>query len=77
MVGNTKWDIKEVGIEYSPYVDHILKQIQTFGRRLSREAKSGSIPDKVVDTLWEEIISYTMEQIVEGYARAKKVRIQC
>jgi len=72
MVINTKWDIKEVGINQSPYVDWVLKELTNFGKKLNREATSYGISQKQRDIVWEELVKYTMEQLVEGYSRVKK-----
>jgi hypothetical protein len=72
-VCNTKWDIKEIGIDSSAYVDYIIKQLQQVNRTLLKETKGGWIPQRVRDIIWEELISHIMEQLVEGYSRCKKV----
>jgi len=73
MVANTKWDIKEVGLDNSPYVEYLLNELTNFGKRLLRETKNtGSLSPHVLDYLWEIVITHAMEQLVEGYARVKK-----
>ena len=73
LIDNTKWDTREIGVEYSPYVDFLLKEFQQMGRRLNKEMKSSnSIPSKLKTLVWESCITFAMEQLVDGYARAKR-----
>ena len=73
MIANTKWDLKDLGIEHSPYVNHILKELANFSKKITKEAKTAGIPSRIIDMIWEEIIKYTTEYLVEGYSRPKKV----
>jgi hypothetical protein len=73
MMEETRFDMKELGVDHSPYVDFLLKEFQTMRQKLGRELKSGCIPPKVKNYVWEATISYAMEQLVEGFSRAKKV----
>jgi len=71
-VANTRWDIKEVGIEHSAYVDWIMNHLTRFGKIVQLEMKTYAIPARPITMLWEELIRHAMEQLVEGYSRAKK-----
>lgn len=77
MVANTKWDTKELGIDNSPYVDFLLKEFKAFAAKFDRESKQHSsiITNQVKQLIWQHAIKYAMEELVEGYSRAKKVEI--
>lgn len=49
VVSNCKWDTRQLGIEYNSYVDTLLKELQTFGRKLVRVQKTYGFPDRVSD----------------------------
>lgn len=72
MVANTKWDVKELGLEYNTYVDWIISEMETFGNKLSQETKD-EIPPKILEKIWSQVICRVMESLVEGYSRVKKV----
>lgn len=77
-VAAAKYDTKELGTEYNPYIDSVLKEFGVFSRRLAREVKQFSIPKDVQNVIWEQAISLAMEQLVEGFSRVKKVvKILC
>jgi len=70
MISNANWEPKEIGLEYSQYVEFLMKEFQTFSRRLNKESKQ--LPQKVKNVFWEATIIHVMEQLVEGYSRVKK-----
>jgi hypothetical protein len=75
MIVSTKWDAKEISLEYSPYVDFMLKEFTNMSKKLAAEAKlTESIPKRIQTNIWDQAIRVTMEQLVEGYSRIKKVR---
>eukprot|EP01119_Soliformovum_irregulare_P017840 TRINITY_DN5361_c0_g1_i1.p1 TRINITY_DN5361_c0_g1~~TRINITY_DN5361_c0_g1_i1.p1 ORF type:complete len:938 (+),score=326.83 TRINITY_DN5361_c0_g1_i1:314-2815(+) len=72
-IENCKWEPKDLGSETNTYVGFIVKELETFARRLTRESqKSGSIPSKIRDAIWEQVLGRAMESLVEGYSRIKK-----
>jgi hypothetical protein len=66
------WDMKEIDMQYSPYVEQILKEFRLFSARLSTLMSSGEVPQSVADCLHELAIEKLMASIVEGFSRTKK-----
>jgi hypothetical protein len=50
-----------------------LKEYDTFAKRLARAKDTGTVPPKIQHIIWEEALKVTMEQLVDGYAKIKKV----
>lgn len=72
MIEKTKWDTKELGAENSPYVDILLREYDTFAKRLARVKEMGTAPPKIQNVIWDQALLVTMEQLVDGYAKIKK-----
>jgi len=71
-IANTRWDIKDLGFECSPYIDQIIRELEQFTKKMNSETKVANIPKKTAELVWSEIIKFLMEQLVEGFSRAKK-----
>ena len=46
------WDVKEVQSQHSDYVDHLLRQLQSFSQSLARTAASVPVPADLTRLLW-------------------------
>lgn len=72
-VQNTKWELKELGLDHNAYVDHLLKDFREFARRLDElEKENDKFPASVRRLLWENLVCQAMEALVEGYSTVKK-----
>jgi len=69
MIEKTKFDTKELGLEHSGYVDFLIREFKEFSRRLN---EMPDVPEYVKKLLWDKLILHAMEDLVEGYSRAKK-----
>jgi len=69
-IANTKWDLKEIGIEYTPYVDNLLKEMTTVNKRLTKETRP--LPKRTKTLITEVSVIFLMEMLVEGYSRARR-----
>jgi hypothetical protein len=45
-MNNARWEIKEIGTEQNSYVEFLLKEFQMMGRKLNRETKAGTLPNR-------------------------------
>jgi hypothetical protein len=74
MVGNTKWELKELGLDHNAYVDYLLKEFRDIARRLDEVERENDykFPASVRRMLWEHLVTHAMEALVEGYSRTKK-----
>jgi len=76
-IGNTKWDLHEIGVEHSAYVDLLVHECELFNKQLLLEANnSGAIPRHVRSILWGELSHFCSETLVEGYSRARKCTME-
>jgi len=71
-IGNNKWDTKEAGIEHSSYVDFLLKEFGNMSKKLNQQTDNFGLPKRLKNTVWEQILKLTMEQLVESYSKIKK-----
>eukprot|EP01113_Clastostelium_recurvatum_P026387 TRINITY_DN3165_c0_g1_i4.p1 TRINITY_DN3165_c0_g1~~TRINITY_DN3165_c0_g1_i4.p1 ORF type:complete len:1004 (-),score=280.28 TRINITY_DN3165_c0_g1_i4:45-3056(-) len=77
-IATAKWDIKQIDLDHSPYVDPLIKEVQSISKRLddfSMPPNPGdppAIPARVKAVLWETVVQHVMECLVEGYSRVKK-----
>lgn len=75
MIEATKWDVKDIPEDFitSPYTTSLFKDIfEPFSKKMKEFEKKENVPKKVINAVWETEIIYAMEQVVEGYSRAKK-----
>jgi len=73
MVSESKWEIKEMGIDSSAYVSYIVGEFKDYNLKLTEELKkTGKIPVSILDIIWAQAVGYLMYQLVEGYSRVKK-----
>ncbi|CAA6655562.1 unnamed protein product [Spirodela intermedia] len=67
-VANTKWDVKDLGIDHNGYVDLLLGEFKHFKTRLEH----GSINKEIQDRLLEYGLENIAEVLVEGLSRVKR-----
>uniref|UniRef100_A0A8C5R3H3 VPS50 subunit of EARP/GARPII complex n=1 Tax=Leptobrachium leishanense TaxID=445787 RepID=A0A8C5R3H3_9ANUR len=72
IMGNVKWDVKEIMSQHNVYVDSLLKEFEQFNKKLSELTKHVRIPLPVSNILWEHCIRLANRTLVEGYANVKK-----
>ena len=75
MIEKVRWDIKELGAEHNQYVDAICKEMQSMMRKLRHVKKKTVVPVDMCRLMAEHNVRAAMLQLVEGYARVKKVCI--
>lgn len=69
-ISNMRWDTQDIDI--SPYVTAMVENFKKIEAQLKQTEKFGSITPQIKALFWEELISYTMTQLVEAYSRVKK-----
>ena len=67
-----KWDIKDVGMQHSEWVDKIVGQFHQFHLKLGAIGVKGS----AIDEFWQYAVSSANESILEGFSRVKKCTIE-
>jgi hypothetical protein len=74
-IANTNFFIKDFEnvLDSNPYVGRIVKEWQNFDVKFKYINKTAGIPKKVQEEIYLQLSKVTMEQIVEGYSRVKKV----
>lgn len=70
MMGRVSWDIREVHSQHSPYVDHLLRDLQVMSSRLGSSPVPLSMEVKGV--IWSLATRVASAIFVEGFAGAKK-----
>lgn len=68
-----KWDTQD--IEVLPYVKEMVENYKKIQAKLQSVESSGCINDEIKKIFWEELVHYTMAQLVEAYSRVRKVLI--
>lgn len=66
-----KWDIKQVTVEHSSYIDIINRNLQIFVTRLEEISASSSIQFPK-ESLWDCVMHFISHLLVDGFANAKK-----
>ncbi|XP_078427545.1 coiled-coil protein isoform X2 [Wolffia australiana] len=67
-IANTKWDVKDLGIDHNGYVDLLLGEFKHFKTRLEH----GNIKREAQDRLLEHGLENVAEVLVEGLSRVKR-----
>jgi len=71
IIANTKWDLKNVVDENNAYIDQMLEEFRKFGKKLKNVDILKTNPE-LENIVWEHLIFYCMEQVIEGLSRVKK-----
>ncbi|CAA7013352.1 unnamed protein product [Microthlaspi erraticum] len=67
-IANSKWEVKELGVEHNGYVDLMLGEFKHYRTRLAH----GGIPHEVQNLLLEYGVEIFAEMLVEGLSRIKR-----
>ncbi|GAV72103.1 DUF2451 domain-containing protein/DUF2450 domain-containing protein [Cephalotus follicularis] len=67
-IANTKWEIKELGLDHNGYVDLLLGEFKHYQTMLAR----GGFEKEVQELLLEYGVEIVAETLVEGLSRVKK-----
>lgn len=75
-MASVRWDVREILSQHSPYVDHLLRELQTFSMRMQEVAKNrlriNPLPSDAHNLLWESVLRGVNRTFIEGFSRAKK-----
>ncbi|CAK1587864.1 unnamed protein product [Parnassius mnemosyne] len=71
-MSQVRWDVKNVAVENSPYVDMIIRKIQVFALRLENIASKVSLNLKVLNSIWSMVSKFIVHLLVEGFSNATK-----
>ncbi|KAJ0169806.1 hypothetical protein K1T71_014412 [Dendrolimus kikuchii] len=71
-MSQVKWDVKNVAVEHSPYVDMIIRKIQVFALRLENISAKVSLNLEVLQSVWAMVSKFIVHLLVEGFSNATK-----
>lgn len=67
-IANSKWEVKELGLEHNGYVDLLLGEFKHYKTRLAH----GGIREEVQDLLLEYGLENVAETLIEGLSRVRR-----
>lgn len=71
-MSQVKWDVKNVAVEHSPYVDMITRKIQVFALRLENVSAKVTLNLEVLNSIWSMVSKFIVHLLVEGFSNANK-----
>lgn len=71
-MSQVKWDVKNVAVEHSPYVDMITRKIQVFALRLENVSAKITINLNILNSIWAMVSKFIVHLLVEGFSNASK-----
>ncbi|XP_075989472.1 vacuolar protein sorting 50 [Anticarsia gemmatalis] len=71
-MSQVKWDVKNVAVEHSAYVDMILRKIQVFALRLENVSSKVTLNLEVLNSIWSMVSKFIVHLLVEGFSNATK-----
>lgn len=71
-MSQVKWDVKNVAVEHSPYVDMITRKMQVFALRLENISAKVSLGLDVHNSIWSMVSKFVVHLLVEGFSNASK-----
>ncbi|XP_063390635.1 syndetin [Cydia fagiglandana] len=71
-MSQVRWDVKNVEVENSPYVDVITRKIQVFALRLENISKKVTLNLEVINSVWGMVSKFIVHLLVEGFSNATK-----
>ncbi|XP_041968636.1 syndetin [Aricia agestis] len=71
-MAQVRWNVKEVAVEHSPYVDTVVRKIQVFALRLENVAARVSLNVQVINSVWSMVAKFIVHLLVEGFSNATK-----
>jgi predicted methyltransferase len=72
MMGQVKWDIKEIMSQHSSYVDVAVQEMISLKERLQASDRRVPLTVEASDLIWGHCIRLVNRTFVEGFASAKK-----
>ncbi|XP_026725557.1 syndetin-like [Trichoplusia ni] len=71
-MSQVKWDVKNVAVEHSAYVDMIIRKIQVFALRLENIATKVTLNSEILNSIWSTLSKFIVHLLVEGFSNATK-----
>ncbi|XP_072941384.1 syndetin [Epargyreus clarus] len=71
-MSQVRWDVKNVAVEHSPYVDMIIRKIQVFALRLENISTRVTLNVEVLNAVWGMVSKFIVHLLVEGFSNATK-----
>lgn len=71
-MSQVKWDVKDVAVEHSAYVDMIIRKIQVFALRLENVSSKVTLNSEVLSAIWGMVSKFIVHLLVEGFSNATK-----
>ncbi|XP_061725447.1 syndetin [Cydia pomonella] len=71
-MSQVRWDVKNVEVENSPYVDMITRKIQVFALRLENISKKVTLNLEIINSIWAMVSKFIVHLLVEGFSNATK-----
>ncbi|CAG4959137.1 unnamed protein product [Colias eurytheme] len=71
-MSQVRWDVKNVAVEHSPYVDMITRKIQVFALRLENISSKITLNFEVINSVWAMVSKFIVHLLVEGFSNATK-----
>lgn len=71
-MSQVKWDVKNVAVEHSPYVDMITRKIQVFALRFEIVSSKVTLNIDVLNSVWSVVSKFIVHLLVEGFSNATK-----
>lgn len=71
-MSQVRWDVKNVAVEHSPYIDMITRKIQVFALRLENISTKVSLNIEVINSVWSMVSKFIVHLLVEGFSNANK-----
>ncbi|KAL0852784.1 hypothetical protein ABMA27_012591 [Loxostege sticticalis] len=71
-MSQVRWDVKNVAVEHSPYIDMITRKIQVFALRLENIAAKVTLNIEVLNSIWSMVSKFIVHLLVEGFSNATK-----
>eukprot|EP01028_Stygiella_incarcerata_P001360 TRINITY_DN12340_c0_g1_i1.p1 TRINITY_DN12340_c0_g1~~TRINITY_DN12340_c0_g1_i1.p1 ORF type:complete len:1033 (+),score=247.66 TRINITY_DN12340_c0_g1_i1:222-3101(+) len=75
LIGNTKWDTREISQHYSGYVAVIHRDLVDLSARIT-QSDVASASTEAPQALWEVITFIVMRTLLEGFSRVKKCSME-
>ena len=67
------WANNELGTEHNIYINILIEEFRMLNIKLQQVVAQGIVSEQVKAFLTERCISLSLDQLVEGYSRIKKV----
>lgn len=71
-MSQVKWDVKNVAVEHSPYVDMVVRKLQVYALRIENISNRVTLNREVLNSIWTVVSKYVIHLLVEGFSNATK-----